>query len=172
MSHEDKHQRLNAYNRLLEQVRQTWHETSDDVQPTLDFLIDRAREKLGIVEELGREEAEKIGDYLRRDLQDAVDYLAGPEARELGDWLKLDIKLIEQELLDLFTSVADPTKLELLALEERARQASEYHTGEITGIGTLYCSSCGKTLHFHKTGHIPPCPECHHSIFQREEATD
>jgi len=169
MSNDDKHHLLNAYNRLLEQVRHIWQEASDEARPTLDFLINRAREKIGIVEELGREEAEKIGEYLKRDLQDAADYLSGPEARELGDWLKLDIDLIEQEMLDLFTSVADQTKLELMALEERARRAGEYHTGEITGIGTLYCSACGQVLHFHKTGHIPPCPECHHTTFRREE---
>ena len=169
MSHNDNNRLLHAYNRLLEQVRHIWREASDEARPTLDFLINSAREKIGIVEELGREEAEKIGDYLKRDLQDAADYLAGPEARELGDWLKLDVNLIEQEVLELFASVADQTKLELLALEERARRAGEYHTGEITGIGTLHCNSCGKALHFHKTGHIPPCPDCHHTDFRREE---
>jgi len=172
MDHDDNNRLLQAYNRLLEQVRQTWHEAGNEAKPKLDWLIDQAHEKLDIAEELGREEAEKIGNYLKRDLQDAADYLAGPEARELGDWLKLDIKLVEQELLDLFTSVADPTKLELMALEERAQRASEYHTGEITGIGTLHCIDCGKALHFHTTGHIPPCPECHHTIFQREETTE
>jgi len=169
MNQDDKNQPLSTYNRMLKQVRQLLHEAGDEARPKLDWLIDQAREKLGIVEELGREEAEKIGDYLKRDLQDAAEYLAGPEARELGDWLKLDIDLIEQEALELFTSVADQTKLELLALEERARHADEYHTGEITGIGTLHCSDCGKALHFHKTGHIPPCPECHHTTFKREE---
>jgi len=160
---------LETYNRMLAQIRQLWHEAGEEARPTLDWLIRQAREKLGIVEELGREEAEKIGDYLKRDLEDAGEYLASPEAHELGEWLKLDINLIEQEALELFSSVADQTKLELLALEERARQASQYHTGEITGIGTLHCSDCGKALHFHKTGHIPPCPQCHATTFQREE---
>lgn len=172
MSSTDNNQLLQAYNRLLEQTRHIWHEVSTEAKPTLAWLIDRAHEKLNIAEELGREEAEKIGDYLKRDLEDVANYLVGPEPRELKDWLKLDIDLIEQEILELFASVADPTKLELLALEERARHASEYHTGEITGIGTLHCSACGKALHFHKTGHIPPCSACQHTVFQRQTSTE
>ena len=158
-----------TYNRLLAQVRKLLHEVGEEARPTLDWLIREARERLGIVEELGREEAEKIGDYLKRDLQDAAEYLASPEANELGEWLKMDLELIEQEALELFASVADQTKLELLALQERARLASEYHTGEITGIGTLFCNQCGKSLHFGKTGHIPPCPKCGHTQFHRED---
>jgi len=167
MTSNNSHQ-PSIYNRLLEQVRTLWHDAGEETRPTLEWLVNRAREKLGLVEEIGREEAEKIGDYLKRDMEDAATYLASPEANELGEWLKLDIELIEQEALELFTSVADQTKLELLALEERARRASEYHTGEITGIGTLYCKNCGKTIHFHKTGHIPPCPQCHHTQYQRK----
>jgi NADH pyrophosphatase NudC (nudix superfamily) len=47
--------------------------------------------------------------------------------------------------------------------------ANEYHTGEITGIGTLFCDNCGHSLHFSKTGHIPPCPHCSHTRFHRED---
>ncbi len=169
MSSDNNIHQSNAYNRLLKQVRTLWHEAGEEARPTLDWLINQAREKLGLVEEMGREEAEKIGDYLKRDLRDAADYLSSPEARELGDWLKLDIDLIEQEALELFTSVADRTKLELMALQEQARHASEYHTGEITGIGTLSCKNCSQLIHFHETGHIPPCPHCHHTEFQRED---
>lgn len=158
-----------TYNRLLAQVRKLLQEVGEGARPTLDWLVNEARERLGIVEELGREEAEKIGDYLKRDLQDAAEYLAGPEANELRQWLKIDLELIEQEALDLFASVADQTKLELLALQERARLAGEYHTGEITGIGTLFCDQCNKPLHFKKTGHIPPCPKCGHTQFHRQE---
>lgn len=158
-----------TYDRLLAQVRKLLHEAEEGARPTLDWLINEARERLGIVEELGREEAEKVSNYLKRDLQDAADYLASPEANELRDWLKIDLDLIEQEILELFTSVADQTSLELMALEERARRASEYHTGEITGIGTLFCDNCGKSIHFSKTGHIPPCPHCDHTRFHRED---
>jgi hypothetical protein len=158
-----------AYDRLLAQARKLLHEAGEEARPTLEWLINEAREKIGIVEELGREEAEKVGNYLKRDLQDAADFLAGPKAREFSEWLKMDIALIEQEALELFTSVADKTKLELLALEERARLTNEYHTGEITSIGTLFCNHCDKSIHFKQTGHIPPCPYCGHTQFHRKD---
>ncbi|MCK5669240.1 MAG: hypothetical protein KAI15_09155, partial [Gammaproteobacteria bacterium] len=40
-------------------------------------------------------------------------------------------------------------------------------TGEIAGFGTLVCDECGEKLHFHKSGHIPPCPKCHKTSFHR-----
>ncbi|MES9926605.1 MAG: hypothetical protein ABW158_00685, partial [Candidatus Thiodiazotropha sp. 6PDIVS] len=45
--------------------------------------------------------------------------------------------------------------------------ASLYHTGEVTGPGTLVCAQCGKEMHFKKTGHIPPCSGCKGTDFQR-----
>lgn len=169
MNHDDNKRLLQGYNRLLEHTRHIWHEISEEARPTLNWLVSRAIEKFDLAEELSREEAEKIANYLKRDIEDVANYLTGPEAKELKDWLKFDINLIEEEVLELFASVADPTKLELLALEERARQASQYHSGEITGIGTLHCSDCGKAMHFHQSGHISPCPACTCTTFQRDE---
>lgn len=164
-----QHRLTSAYDRMLDNVRSAWQQASKETRPKLDVLIATAREKISELEELTVEEAEKIGEYLKRDLQDAADYLVSDEARELADWFKFDVQLIEDELLELFTSVADQTKLELMALQQQAAHAGEYHTGEITGIGTLACNNCGEQLHFHATGHIPPCPKCHQTVFKRSE---
>ena len=158
---------IHAYNRMMERLKNAFGHIEHGARPMLDHLITAAQQKAVELGELSREEAVKVADYLKRDIEDVKDYLTGPEARELSDWFKFDIGLIEDRVLELFTSVADRTKLELLELEQRARRASEYHTGEITGIGTLICSRCGEALHFHATGHIPPCPKCHATTFTR-----
>ena len=121
--------------------------------------------------ELTREEAEKIGDYLKRDIVDAAEYLAEP-TQELADWLRFDIELIEERLLEMFLSVADRTKVELLELQREAERADSWHTGELAGIGTLQCFDCGELLHFHATGHIPPCPVCNGTAFKRVSSND
>lgn len=158
-----------AYERMLERVRQGIEDLEHRAEPALDRLLAAAREKAVELGELTREEADRISDYLRRDLEDAGEYLAGPQARELADWLKLDVALIEQRMLDLFMSVADRTRLEMTSFQEELRaHASEYHTGEVTGIGTLHCSACGQAVHFHQAGHIPPCPKCHGTVFRRD----
>ncbi len=157
----EKH--LHAYNRMMEQVRTLADHLG---YQNLKHAIQLAKDKAVDLGELTREEAEQIGDYLVRDLEDAGQHLA-ESGGELKDWLRFDLQLIEERLLEMFALAADKTKLEFMQLAERARRASEYHTGNITSIGTLQCVSCGELLHFHATSHIPPCPKCHGNIFQR-----
>lgn len=161
---------LHAYNRMLEHIKTLGDRAEKRARPALRHLIDAAELKMIELNELTREEAVKIGAFIERDIGHAAAYLNRPQNRELIDWFRFDLGLIEARLLELFTGVADRTRLELLALEQQARRASEYHTGEISGIGTLYCSACGEALHFHATGHIPPCPKCRGTTFMRDAA--
>jgi hypothetical protein len=160
---------LHAYNQMMQRVKQTLKQAGQAAEPRLRQAIDAAEEKAVELGELTREEAIRIGEFLRRDLQDAGTYLASDEAQELKDWLRFDIELIENQLLEMFLSVADQAKLDMLEFEEELAEASTYHTGEITGPGTLICKTCGELLHFHASGHIPPCPKCHDTYFTRFE---
>ena len=158
---------IQGYNRMMDRVKQTIEKTEDAVSPKLRHAIEAAKEKAVELGELTHEEAAKIGEYLRRDIQDAAEHLAESEEHEFRDWLRFDIELIEERLLEMFLSVADRAKLDMLQFEEELEEASEYRTGEVTGPGTLQCMECGELLHFHKTGHIPPCPKCRKTLFSR-----
>ncbi|HHM04605.1 MAG TPA: hypothetical protein ENJ19_02535 [Gammaproteobacteria bacterium] len=164
------HEKLvQAYNRMLEHVKDKLSQVEHQSADALHHAVAHAKEKTLELGELTREEIDKLGDYLRRDLEDAGEYLADT-GKELKEWFEFDVTLIESWLLEAFTEAADQTRLALLALEQQARRASEYHTGEITGVGTLVCQSCGERLHFHHTGRIPPCPKCHGTMFKRRRA--
>lgn len=162
---DEKH--VHAYERMLERTREFLGEAGEELKPKLQHALDAAVEKATELGELTREEAEKIAEYLKRDLQSAGEYLAGDEAKELKDWLRMDLDLIEARILDALSLLVDPTKVELTLLAEQARLA-EWHTGEVTGPGTLTCVNCGKELHFRKPGHIPPCPKCKGTVFRRK----
>jgi polyhydroxyalkanoate synthesis regulator phasin len=155
-----------AYEKMMERVGTLLEQAENDALPALRQTIAHAKDKAVELGELSREEAEKIGEYLIRDVQDAARYLADNEG-DLGDWLQFDLQLIEQRLWDLFSRAADRTRLELQQLEADALALGEYHTGEVTGPGTLICSECSKTVHFHAPGRIPPCPKCHGTVFRR-----
>jgi predicted nucleic acid-binding Zn-ribbon protein len=157
---------LKAYDRMMERVRQALGETDKDAIPRLRHAIEKAEEVTAELGELTREEAEKLGTYLQRDVEDAANYLAGPQGEELADWLRFDVEQVEERILEAFMSVADQTKIDLLRLETEAQLPNTYHSGEITGIGTLECTQCGKLYHFKQTGHIPPCA-CGNSVFSR-----
>jgi hypothetical protein len=155
-----------AYERMLERVDEMLEKAEKNTIPNLKKSIEHARERAVELNELTREEAEKVATYVERDMKDAAHFLleTGEQFRE---WWRFDVKLIENRLLDMFANVADKTRVELEKLAGEAREASLYHTGEVTGPGTLVCIGCGKELHFHKAGHIPPCPQCHGTRFQR-----
>jgi len=155
-----------AYNKMLARVRERMEEMEKDARPVLHKAVDNAKETATELGELSREEAEKVAQYLRRDLEDAGDFLSRT-GRDLGGWLRFDTELVERGLLDMFMHVADRTRVELQEFSARAEALGEWHTGEISAIGTLECKSCGEKLHFHRTGHIPPCPKCHGTTYRR-----
>ncbi len=163
--HQEKPARL--YRSLMERAKQFLpHGTHAASGGTYSF-IDRAVEKTVELEEAGQEEAERIGGYLRKDVQAAAEYLADTE-KELADWLRFDIQLVEDRVLDVFSLMVDHTRAALMELESRVQNMSEWHTGETTGPGTLTCVTCGKSMSFHQPGRVPPCPSCHATIFKRE----
>lgn len=165
MSEKHESKLLDAYQTMLKRVQENLHESVEEARPHIQSLIDNAREQAVTLGEITREEANKISDYLQRDLHDAAEYVE--ETREeLAEWFRFDMKLIEERFLEMFSHVTDATRLELDRLQRQA-DAAEWHTGEITGPGTLRCDACEHDLHFHQVGHIPPCPHCHATVFHR-----
>lgn len=154
-----------SYELLLEKAIEEARKARTKSGPVLHRIIDETSEKLSELGELTEEEAAQVSEYLKRDLKEAAHYM-----QETGDdfrkWLAVDTAMIEDYLLERFKEAADQTTVELLKLKQTAESA-EYHSGEITGPGILMCDACGEQLHFHKAGHIPPCPKCKHGHFHR-----
>lgn len=166
--HHTEQRAVAAYNRMMERVKAALDEAGHTTLPNLRHGVEKAAQVAEQLGELTRDEAEKIASYLQRDLHDAGEYLAAT-GNDMRTWFRFDVELIEDRLLDLFSSVADRTRLEWLELERQARIGPTYLSGEITGPGTLQCEDCGKDIHFHTTGHIPPCPGCHGTRFVRPD---
>ncbi len=155
-----------AYERLLESAIEDAKKIEDKTGPVLHELIDKARHKLSDLGELTAEEIDQISEYLKRDLRDAANYIV-ETGEEFKTWLGFDLSLIGDRIRELFSQAADQTTIELKQLQGQAERAG-YHTGEITGPGTLVCDKCGEELHFYKPGRIPPCPKCHATVFHRK----
>ncbi len=155
-----------AYELMLERAMADFQKAEHKSREALHRFIDRAREKAVELEELTEEDAGRVADSLKRDLDHQARYLA-ETGKDLGDWLGFDVEMLEERTREALLSVADPTVLELLALKARA---ATYRTGEIAGPGTLVCAQCGERLHLHRAGRIPPCPRCHGTVFHREDA--
>lgn len=157
-----------AYNNMMQRTRHFLQTTNDHQSSmTLEQALTQAADKSIESGELTPDEANRIANFLRRDISDAAIHLAEPGGSELSDWLRFDIQRVEDHLIELFFSVADQTKLELIQLAQPPLPYHTYRTGEITSIGSLECAQCGQQIQFHETDFIPPCPQCHSLIFRR-----
>jgi hypothetical protein len=154
-----------TYELLLKKAIEEIRQAEDKSGPALHHLIDKISSELNGVEYLSDTELQQLTSGLKRDLVDAADHIAGP-GKDFKSWLSFDMELIEDTLLGLFMDAADKTTVELAELKAEA-MAAGYQTGEVIGFGTLICDECGETLHFHKPGHIPPCPKCKATHFHR-----
>jgi len=150
-----------AYKRMLERARAMLEQ-----ETTLKSAVETARQNAVEFGELTREEADQISYYVRRDLHDAGEYLSRT-GREFREWAQIDLSMAEQGLVDLFMRAADRTRLEFEAFARELKEGPPYHSGEMTGAGTLSCQNCGQTMNFHGPAHIPPCPKCRGKVFRR-----
>jgi rubrerythrin len=162
---------LNAYNDMMMRVRTAIEEAEESTPPALKRFVHNARDLAVDLEELTRDEAEKIAMYLHRDIEDAGKYLA-ETGQELGDWLRFDIHQVEDRLMETLTKVTDHTREEMLEFEHEIEEGPAWNSGEVTGPGTLVCANCGEIIRFHETGYIPNCPNCDHTVFHRKTVKD
>lgn len=151
-----------AYELLLEKALQKMHQSG----ALLSHVIDEIHGDTLALIKFGEDEAVMLKGYIKRDLIDAARYM-DKTGKGLKDWLGFDLALIEHEFWERFSAAADKTVIELLEIKLQA-EIAEYHTGELSGLGTLICDQCGEKLHFHKPGHIPPCPKCNSTHYHRQ----
>ena len=157
-----------AYDDMMERLHHLIENTEQKTLPSIQKNIEKAKQQAIELKELSIDEAEKVADYVRRDVHDLAEHMT-QSGQELSSWFSFDIQLIEDRLLEIFAKVADKTRLELTHLADQAKRSQQYHTGEVASIGTLVCQDCQTQLNFKKTSRIPPCPKCHKTIFVRSK---
>lgn len=158
-----------VYETMYEHVVNRLHkvkEAATDKAPQLQEWIAEARHKAEELDELTDEDAKKLANWLKRDFDDMMHHMSETEG-ELKEWLGFEATLFKSTLLEKLLEAADKTTVELLRMKENIHQPSTYHTGELTGPGSLICDECQEILHFHQSGKIPPCPKCNSTMFHR-----
>jgi hypothetical protein len=156
----EEHKDIGLYQKLADRAAELMQEGSK----TLDEALKKSGEEISSGGEYTREQAEKIGSYLRRDL-----VAVGKMAKQARDVV---IEAVEPHrvvagmqsgLSRLLKTAADA----LSEVAEKSEQVLEFKTGEVTSPGTLTCKDCGKTMHFNSTVRIPPCSQCHKIHFRK-----
>jgi hypothetical protein len=161
---------VNAYEAMLQRVHESADQAESKTLPWLRETLSTARERAVELEELTREEADRISAYVERDLHDAARFIADT-GQEFRDWVSFDWRVMQSRMLEMFAGMADQTSEALRQFAEQAREASVYRTGEITAPGVLECVDCGEQLQLSKAGLIPACAKCQGTSFRRVTAT-
>lgn len=163
---------VRQYGKMMERVKTHLEELEKAEKaafPRLSASIEQAAEKAVVLGDLTREEARLIGGYLKRDIEDAGQYLL-TTGRDLRAWMRFDLELIEDRLLEFFEHGVDQSRLELSAFEQPLAESEgemAYHSGEVTGPGTLQCENCGERVIFYAPALIGPCSACQGTSFVR-----
>lgn len=156
----EENEEVHLYQRLADRTAEILKEG----RKTVDEALKKAGDEITSGGEYTREQAEKIGAYLRRDLgevgrklkQARNTVIAAAEPHRLAAGVQSGLAKLLSTAADVLGEVA-----------ERSEKVLEFHTGEVTSPGTLTCKECGKEVHLKATVRIPPCPACHKTVFRK-----
>ena len=171
MEEQDPSRLLRGDEQMLHRLRVMMDQPDHLTRPRFEDALEAARRQSVEQGELSDDEADRIANYLRRDLLQAAQYTAD-EARDLKGWLRMDLQLIEDWLLDQFTKATDLTRIELLNFQQGMLPPEVFHSEEVAGPGALICSDCGEMVLLEQVGIIPTCPSCGGHEFYRPMAED
>ena len=157
-----------AYDRMLSRVQErlaeaeykTWQRLQDEIEEAVEFEQD--------LKEFTREELNLLAAYLRRDLSHLLGFVSR-SGKGVREWLYRDLERFEDRVLHLLFSIADPTRLDTLELQQKLedQDPEHYFTGEIATAGVLRCVKCGYLVTLPATVRLEPCHQCESHYFER-----
>ena len=155
---------VDGYEDLAQKTKEFLEQAEEKSEHAFENALEKAKQMLVDAGEFTKKEAEDLRDYLRRDLETTES--------DLRRWSEQAQKALNPSrvgtgFLNLVSSLVDETSGVLGKLGEKVNDALTYHTGEITGPGTLTCTKCGKEMHRENSGHIPPCSGCKGTTFRK-----
>lgn len=172
MSKQDKHppehsaSAPEAYNRILDRLRERLDKASEYSWEYLQEQIEDAAEVELAAKEMTRDELDLLKAYLRRDLGQ-LGYYIHETGAGVAAWLNFDLDVLEQKMVQRLKDLADRTLVDYELLREQLGHGEkEYLAGEITAPGTLQCQVCGARQRLTRTSAIQPC-SCGSVLFRR-----
>jgi len=156
----EDHEDVSLYQKMADRAAEILKEG----RKNLDEALKKASDEITAGGGYTREQADKIGAYLRRDLAEV-----GKKAQHARDAVINAVEPhrvvagMQSGLAKLLATSADL----LTELAGKSEQVLEFKTGEVTSPGTLTCKACGKEMHFKATVRIPPCPHCRKTLFRK-----
>ncbi|NLS14180.1 zinc ribbon-containing protein [Vibrio sp. SM6] len=149
--------RKSGYEEMLQDVIETLKHSPDEVQR----VIESSEKVVSAANDMTKDELALISAYVRADLKAFADEY---QESKSGPFYLTIADSIWQGLLE----ITDRTKVEWVELFDDLQHQGVYEAGEVIGLGTLVCETCGhKMTYIHPTV-IIPCIQCGHHHFVRQ----
>ena len=161
---QDKSRMEEHYDKLASKFNELYSTGKERGRESMSAALDKAHEQLTALGEFSAEQGEKLKQYLARDLDQVIS-----DAQQLGEGAKerFHPARLGAGALSSLAAVLELTGNALSSLSAKTKETLTYKTGEMTSAGTLTCQECGQKMHLKKTGHVPPCPKCSGTRFNK-----
>jgi hypothetical protein len=155
---------IKNYERLADKAKQIFESSKENSVAWIDEALAKAAEQLEEAGELTKQEAHRARELLKKDLEATkVDF----EKASRGVKAALDPSRAGAGFADLASHLFDSLGDTFKKWAAKSEQSLSFHTGQVTGPGTLTCKACGTELHLDDTSRIPPCPKCHKTDYRK-----
>lgn len=161
---QDKARLAQQYDRLASKFNELYLAGKERGRESMSVALEKAHEQLTALGEFSAERGDELKRYLARDLDQTI-----ADAQQLGEQAKerLNPSRLGAGALASLAAALEVTGNALQSLSDKARGSLIYKTGEMTSAGTLTCQGCGQKIHLKETGHVPPCPKCNGTLFNK-----
>ena len=180
---------LSAYEKLVQQVKTNMERLTSTIDAdSLKASIDKGAHELKDIGDHSMEAITKAADAMKKDLASSVDHVK-PAFESLGKGAEQAFGTLQNTSAEVWAKMAEGTTGALYAWRDwtgtttadflknvsawsakmsgQLDEALVYHTGEMTHGGTFKCLNCDSEIVIKKLSHLPPCPECQQTKFQR-----
>jgi hypothetical protein len=165
-SNTQQKEELRVYERLREETRKLLAQVHDRVNAdTIREAVDKASARL---KEAGGYTAEMSGKAvaaLKKDMASTAERL-GPKWEAFSE-KSADLFGVWRDRGSVFLGEAAASVGAWLQKLSGKLEHQTYETGEMTYGGTFRCTGCGDSAILSRPGHLPACPRCGGTQFQR-----
>lgn len=161
---QNKDRLAEQYDKLAGKFKELYLAGKERGRESMSVALDKAHEQLTALGEFSAERGQELKQYLARDLDQTIS-----DAQHLGEEAKdrLNPSRLGAGALSSLATALDLASNALHSLSDKTKKTLVYKTGEITSAGTLTCQACGQKVHLKETGHVPPCPKCNGTLFNK-----
>lgn len=161
---QDKARLAHQYDKLASKFNELYLAGKERGRDAMSVALDKAHEQMTSFGEFSAEQGKVLKQYLARDLDQTI-----ADAQQLGEEAKerLHPARLGAGALSSLAMVLELTGNALRSLGDKTKEKLTYHTGEMTSAGTLTCQACGQKMQIKSTGHVPPCPKCNGTQFNK-----